>query len=351
VNLIHFRNLSRNKNLGFNREQIVLIPLNESLSKNYQAYKNEIKQNSNIINVSTATNVPTSIGNINPVYWEGQTTDNYRTINWVAVDYDYFDTFEMDIVEGRQFSRDYSTDLQNYIVNEEVAKLMGFESVVGKMFSIWKNEGQIVGVVKNFHSRSLHSEIAPVVFTIDPNWRWSLSTIFVKIKPTNISETLDYLKTAAGKFAPGYPFNHSFLDEQFERQYQGDRQIGTIFKYFSFIAIFISCLGLFGMAAYMVGQRTKEISIRRVLGASKSYIMLLLSKEFLVLILIANIIAWPLVYIVMEKLLDSYAFRTDITIWIFLTTCVLTLLLTLFTISVQIMKAASVNPVESLKYE
>jgi predicted permease len=344
-------NYIRNRNLGFNREHIVIIPFNKSLSKNYQSYKNEIKQNPNIINVTTASNVPTSIGNINPVYWEGQTTANYKTINWVAVDYDYFDTFEMNIIDGRKFSKEYSTDLQNYIVNEEVVKLMGFESVVGKMFSIWQNEGQIIGVVKNFHSRSLHTGIVPIVFTIDPRWRWSLSRIFVKIKPNNIPGTLDYLKSTAVKFASGYPFNYSFLDEHFDRQYQGDRQIGTIFKYFSSIAIFISCLGLFGMAVYMVGQRTKEIGIRRVLGASKSYIMMLLSKEFLALIIIANIIAWPLAYIVTEKLLGSYAFKTDITIWIFISAGVLTLLLTLFTISVQIMKAARANPVEALKYE
>ncbi len=344
-------NFIRNKNLGFNREHIVIIPLNELLGQNYQSYKNEIKQNPNILNVTTASNVPTSIGNINPVYWEGQTKANYKTINWVAVDYDYFDTFEMNIIDGRKFSKEYSTDLQNYIVNEEVAKLMGFESVVGKMFSLWENEGQIIGVVKNFHSRSLHNEVVPVVFTIDPNWRWSLSRIFVKIKPSNISETIDYLQSTATKFASDYPFNYSFLDEHFDRQYQGDRQIGTIFKYFSFIAIFISCLGLFGMAAYMVGQRTKEIGIRRILGASKSYIMILLSKEFFILIMLSNIIAWPLAYLGMGKLLDSYAFKTDITIWIFISAGVLTLLLTLLTISVQITKAARTNPVETLKYE
>jgi len=344
-------NFIRNKNLGFNREHIVIIPLNELLGQNYQSYKNEIKQNPNILNVTTASNVPTSIGNINPVYWEGQTKANYKTINWVAVDYDYFDTFEMNIIDGRKFSKEYSTDLQNYIVNEEVAKLMGFESVVGKMFSLWENEGQIIGVVKNFHSRSLHNEVVPIVFTIDPNWRWSLSRIFVKIKPSNISETVDYLQGTATKFASDYPFNYSFLDEHFDRQYQGDRQIGTIFKYFSFIAIFISCLGLFGMAAYMVGQRTKEIGIRRILGASKSYIMILLSKEFFILIMLSNIIAWPLAYLGMGKLLDSYAFKTDITIWIFISAGVLTLLLTLLTISVQITKAARTNPVETLKYE
>ena len=257
----------------------------------------------------------------------------------------------MTIVDGRKFSRDYSTDLQNYIINEEAVKLMGFESVIGKMFSIWENEGRIIGVVKNFHSNSLHNEIVPIVFTIDPNWRWSLSRVFIKISPDNIPETLDYLKSATVKFVPDYPFDYSFLDEHFDRQYRGDRQIGTIFKYFSIIAIFISCLGLIGLAAYMAGQKTKEIGIRRVFGASKSYIMMLLSKEFLTLIGIANIIAWPIAYIVIEKLLDSYAYKTGISIWIFISAGILTLLLAFFTISLQIMKAARTNPVETLKYE
>lgn len=341
----------RNKNLGFSRNHTVIIPFNAPLKQNYESFKNEIKQNPNIISVTSATNIPTSIGNINPVYWEGQTTENYKTINWVAVDYDYFDTFEMTIVEGRKFSKAYSTDLQNYIVNEEAVKLMGFESAIGKLFSIWQNEGQIIGVVKNFHSRSLHNEIVPVVFTIDPRWNWSLSRIFVKIKPDKIPQTLDYLKTTATRFAPDYPFNYSFLDEHFERQYRGDRQIGSIFKYFSFIAIFISCLGLFGLASFMVGQRTKEIGIRRILGASKSYIMMLLSKEFLVLIIVANLIAWPIAYIVANNLMADYVYRAEITFWIFISAGLLTLLLTFITISLQTIKAARANPVEALRYE
>lgn len=341
----------RNKNLGFSREHVVIIPLNQPLKQNYESFKNEIRQNSNIINVTCATNIPTSVGNMNPVYWEGQTSAQYKTINWVSMDYDYFDTFEMTIVEGRNFSKEFSTDLQNYIVNEEAAKLMDFDSAIGKMFSIWKNEGIIIGVVKNFHSRSLHNEIVPIVFTIDPKWQWSLSRIFVKIKPDDMTETLDYLKSTAAKLSPNYPFDYSFLDEHFDRQYRGDRQIGTIFKYFSFIAIFISCLGLFGLAAFMVDQRTKEIGIRRILGATKTYIMMLVSREFLVLIVIANIIAWPLAYLIMEKLLGSYAYSTDITIWIFIAAGILTLLLTFFTVSAQTLKAASINPVESLRHE
>jgi ABC-type antimicrobial peptide transport system permease subunit len=341
----------RSKNLGFNREHVVIFPLYDSFKQNYESFKNELKQNRDIINVTTASSIPTRIGNINPVYWEGQTSENYRTINFVAVDYDYFDTFEMTMADGRKFFKEFSTDKQNYIVNEELAKLMDFESVIGKMFSIWQNEGQIIGVVKNFHSRSLHSEIAPVVFTCSPDWYWCLSRVFVKINSEKIPETLEYIEKTVAKFAPEYPFTYSFLDEHFEKLYRGDQQIGTIFKYFSIIAIFISCLGLFGLAAFMVGQRTKEIGIRRVLGASKSYIMMILSKEFIVLIVVSNIIAWPLAYLVMNILMESYAYRTDISILIFIGAGFFTLLMTFLTISVQTLKATRANPVDALRYE
>ena len=341
----------RSKNLGFNREHLVVFPLYDSIWQNFESFKSELKRDRHIIHVTTANNIPTRIGNINPVYWEGQSKEDYRTINFVAVEYDYFDTFEMTIAEGRQFSKDFSTDRQNYIVNEALADLMGFDSVIGKMFSIWENEGQIIGVVKNFHSRSLHDEIVPVVFTCSPDWYWSLSRVFVKIKPENISETLTSIENTATKFAPDYPFTYSFLDEHFERLYRGDQQIGTTFKYFSMIAIFISCLGLFGLAAFMVGQRTKEIGIRRVLGASRSYIMMILSREFIILIAVSNIIAWPLAYLVINELMASYAYRAEISVLIFIVASVLTFLLTFLTISMQTVKATRANPVDALRYE
>jgi len=344
-------NFIRTKNLGFNREHVLVIPVNKPLKQNYEAFKNQIKNYAGIKYVTTATNLPTQVGNINPVYWEGKTAEHYKTINWTAVDHDYFDTFEMEFAEGRKFSREFTTDKQNYIVNEAAASMMGFESAVGRMFSLWSNEGKIIGVVKNFHAKSLHSAITPIVFTMDPNWDWSLRNIFIKIKPDNIDETIKNIESAAMKFSPDYLFDYSFLDEHFDRQYRLDKRIGTIFQYFSFIAVFISCLGLFGLAAFMVQQRTKEISIRRVLGASKSYIMMLLSKEFLLLILSANLIAWPASWFVIRKLMESYAYKTDVTIWVFLTAGLAALILTFITISFQTYKAARTNPAETLRYE
>jgi len=344
-------NYIKNKDLGFNRNQVVVIPLNNALKESVAAFKYEVKNHPGVINTTCATNIPTNVGNINPVYWEGQTTEDYQTINWVAVDYDYFETFEMQLAEGRSFSEEYSSDINNYVINEEAAKLMNMDSTVGKMFSIWENEGQIIGVVKNFHSNSLRNEIAPVVFTIDTDWCWRLTYAFVKVKPDNISSTLDLIRNTASGFAPDHPFDYFFLDDHFNRQYRSSRRIGTIFNYFSYIAIFISCLGLFGLTTYMVRQRTKEIGIRKILGASKSYITMLLLKEFLLLILIANIIAWPLAYLVARQLMSSYVYQTGITIWLFLGAGFMVMLLAFLTISFQTFKAASSNPVDSLRYE
>jgi len=341
----------KNKNLGLNKEHVITLSLNESLSGNYSAFKNEILANPNIVHVTNASSIPTSIGSMNPCYWEGQTSADYRSVNWVAVDYDYFETFEMEFLEGRSFSKNFSTDRRSYVINEEAAKLMNFDSVVGKKFSIWSNEGPILGVVKNFHSKSLHSELSPIVFTMDHRWDWSLSNVFIKIKPDNISETIHYLQKTTQKFAPEYPFEYSFMDDHFDQSYKTDQRIGSIFKYFSMIAILISCLGLMGLAAFMIERRTKEIGIRKVMGASKSYLMILVSKEFITLIVISNLIASPLAYILMSKLLNNYAYKTEMSLWLFISTALFTVLLTLITIGLQIIKIIQTDPVKALKYE
>jgi len=256
----------------------------------------------------------------------------------------------MEMAQGRDFSRDFPTDVQNYIVNEEAVKLMGLEDPVGKLFSIWQNEGQIIGVVKNFHSRPLHNTIEPLVLTLAQN-DWGPNYIFLRIGPDNISQTLDNLAKTWKKFAPNYPFDFQFLDEAFEQLYRTDQRTGTIFKYFAILAIFISCLGIFGLASFTAEQRTKEIGIRKVLGASVSGIVSLISKEFVVLLTLANVIAWPLAYFLMKRMLNNYAYRTNITLWIFLTAGVLAYSIALLTVSYQAFKAARTDPARALRYE
>ena len=343
-------NFIRNKELGFNRQHVISLPMNPAVRESYEAFKNEALNHHSIIHVTSAQSRPTQVGNINPVYWEGKGPEQYEVIKFISCDHDYIKTFEMEMAQGRDFSRDFPTDMQNYIVNEEVVKLMGFDEPVDKLFSIWQNEGQIIGVVKNFHSRPLHNEIEPLVLTLAQN-NWGPNYIFLRIGPENISQTLNNLAKTWKKFAPNYPFDFQFLDEAFEQQYSADQRTGTIFKYFAILAILISCLGIFGLAAFTAEQRTKEIGIRKVLGSSISGIVTLISKEFVILLTVANVIAWPVAYFLMNRMLDNYAYRTNITLWIFLIAGALAYTIALLTVSFQAFKAARTDPAHALRYE
>jgi putative ABC transport system permease protein len=343
-------NYIRKKDLGFNRQHIISLPMNPALQENFESFKNEALSHHSVIHVTSASNMPTRVGNINPVYWEGRGPEQYETMRFIACDYDYIKTFEMEIVQGRDFSRDYPTDNQNYIVNEEAAKFIGFENPVGKLFSIWQNEGQIIGVVKNFHSRPLHNTIEPLVLTLAQQ-NWGPNYVFLKIGPENISQTIADVEKTWKKFAPHFPFDFLFLDDAFEQLYRTDQRTGTIFRYFAILAIFISCLGIFGLAAFMVEQRTKEIGIRKVLGASISGVISLISREFVILLTAANLIAWPIAYFLMKRMLNNYAYRTNITLWIFLVAGVLAFTIALLTVSYQAFKAARTDPARALRYE
>jgi putative ABC transport system permease protein len=342
-------NYIRNKDLGFNRQQVLSLPMNDALRNNLESFKNETRRLSSVSHVTSATSRPTRVGNINPVYWEGRGPDQYKTFKFVGMDFDYIKTFEMEIVDGRDFNREFQTDSQNYIVNEEAVKFMKLENPVGKMFSLWEREGQILGVVKNFHSRSLHNEFEPLVLVLTRNWPHNF--VFLRIRPENASQTLKDLEGIWKKFAPNYPFNYSFLDEDFEALYQTDKRTGILFRYFTILAIFISCLGIFGLAAFTAEQRTKEIGVRKVLGASISNIIGLISREFLILLTLANVIAWPAAYVLMDKMLRNYAYRTDMSFWIFLLAGVLAYSVALITVSYQAIKAARTDPVNALRYE
>jgi len=339
----------RNRDLGFSREQVLSLYMSRPIRPSYPTLKEEFLQHSLVLQVTAATNLPTQVGNINPVYWEGRGPEQYETWNFVSTDFDYVKTFEMKIVQGRDFSKEYETDRQNYIVNEEGAKRMGFENPIGKLFSIWQNEGQIIGVVKNFHMTSLHNEIQPVVIT--PSGNWAPSILFIKVRPENIQATIKDLEKSWKKFAPNFPFEFQFLDESFEAQYRTDQRTGSLFKTFAFLAIFISCLGIFGLASFMAERRTKEIGVRKILGASIPNIMGLISKEFMILLTAANVIAWPAAFFLVKSMLNRYAYRTNIGLWVFLVAGVLAYTIAILTVSFQSFKAARIDPAHALRYE
>ena len=336
-------------NLGYNRHHVVSMAMNRVIRSNYQALKDELLRDPSVVNVTAATGRPTYVGNINPFWWEGRNPGQYETMNFIATDHDYIKTFEMEIAAGRDFSREFKTDTENYIVNEAAVRMMGFKDPVGKRFSIWDNVGVIIGVVKDFHNRPLSEAITPTAITLLPNW--APSVMFVRVRPENIARTMDRIEATWKRLVPGQPFEPVFLDQTFDDLYRSDRRMGVLFRDFAGLAIFISCLGIFGLAAFTAEQRTKEIGVRKVLGASVGGIISLLSREFVVLVTIANVIAWPAGYFLTNRLLRNYAYRTDVPIWVFIGAGVLAYLVALLTVSYQAVKAARTEPINALRYE
>jgi putative ABC transport system permease protein len=254
---------------------------------------------------------------------------------------------------GRNFSKEYSTDdTTAFIINESAASMIGWKSsqdAIGKQFRYGDRKGQVIGVVKDFNFESMHQTIVPMVFFIPKNGNYNY--ISVKISGTDIPQSLATLEKTWNKFLPERPFEYTFLDENFGKLYEKEQKQSHLFTTFSVLAILIGCLGLFGLASFTAVQRTKEIGIRKVLGASVSGIVALLSKEFLKLVVIANLIAWPVAWLAMSKWLEDFAYRINISAGTFLMAALLAIVIALLTVSYQSIKAAMVNPVKSLRSE
>ncbi len=342
--------------LGLDREFVLTLPNNLDLNKNFESYKSALLEISHIENVTASAALPTDVGNYIEVNWEGHLEQDQVAMAYTMVDYDFFRTFDMKLVQGRAFSREYATDeAQACIINETAADLMGLESPVGKQvyfdhpaFEEPFKHVRIIGVVNDFHFRSLHESIGPFIFRVYRPWH---SFVYLRIKPQNLNNTIGDIRKITEKFAPEYPFNYWFLDDSYDRLYQSELRTGKIFDAFASLAILISCLGLLGLASYTVEQRTKEIGVRKVLGASVTRILIMLSKEFTKWVLLANIIAWPLAWIAMNSWLENFAYRMEIGWWIFALAGGIALVIALITVSTKAVKAALANPVDALRYE
>jgi putative ABC transport system permease protein len=351
--LIISRQLSymRNIDLGFNQEHIIHLSIHGQLHDKYESIRERFLQNPDVLHVTASMALPTNIqSSPGTPMWEGRPPDAKMEIKADFVDYDYIETFEIPLVEGRSFSREYSTDLEtSFMVNEEAVRRMGLEKpVVGKRFGFWNIDGQIIGVMKDAHFQTLHHKIEPLVFKMFPGW---LRRMYVKFRSENVAATLSSLEKAWGGMNLGYPFEYRFLDEDFHSLYESEATLGKIFQSFAALAVFISCLGLFSLASFIAEQRTKEIGIRKVLGSSIADIVGLLNQEFLKCIAAANLIAWPIAYLAMKAWLQKFAYRADIEIWIFLLSGAVGLIVALLTVSLQTLRAARANPVDSLKHE
>lgn len=356
--LVIFKQLGyiQNRNLGFQKDHVIYIPLRGEGAKQHEAFKAELLQDPRILHASAASELPTLIGKIHTGYeWEGKDPDKEARLTEVLVDHDFIQTMNMEMALGRDFSRDYTTDASGaFILNETALKTLEIEMPLGKRFAApvhsGMREGTIVGVVRDFHFRPLHDEIPPLVMFI-ASQQSNYLCIRLNTEVSDLPGVLGYTENVWKKFAPNLPFKYGFLDETYERAYRSEQKTGNILGYFTALAIFISCLGLFGLTAQMTELRTKEIGIRKVLGATVPGVTLFLSKDFLKWVVFANLIAWPTAYIAMNKWLQNFAYRTSIGIDILILAALMAFVIALVTVSFQSIRAALTNPVDSLRYE
>ena len=344
-------NFVKNTNLGFDKNQVVVMKNIEPDAVKSETFKNKLLQNPNITAVSCSANLPGKGVGSNYLYTEEGDTLH---LNMFFADYDFQKTLQLEMADGRFFSHKFGTDTAGIILNEHAVKAHNIQNPLGKRITFHYGRPipvKVIGIVKDFHYRSLHSKMSSlgIVFGIDKGW--GTNFISARLNTKDIRGTIQYIKESWNKVNPSLPFDYSFLDDEYASLYANEQRMSQIAIIFCFLAIVVSCLGLFGLASFMAERRTKEIGIRKVLGSSISSVVMLLSKEFIKWILVANIIAWPLAYFIMNKWLKNFAYHTDLSISIFMLSGFIVLAIALLTVSYQSIKAATANPIKALKYE
>jgi putative ABC transport system permease protein len=346
----------KNADLGFNSEDLILVSANNDIRKNWLEVKNSLLKNPHILSATASKRAPSGRLMDAPgfsVEINGEIIKSNFHMPHNRVEHDFFKTYGMKIVAGRDFSVKFPTDASEaYIINETGARRLGFqdpkEAVGIPITAIGHSRGKIIGVVADFNYESLHNRIVPMITYIKPS---QMNTVSVRVAKGNVKETINHLQKVWDRFNPGYSINYSYLDDRLQALYKNESRMMEMFSYFSILAILVACLGLFGLSSFTTEQRTKEIGIRKVLGASVTHIIFLLSRNFTKWVLVANIIACPLAYFAMRTWLGNFAYKISIGWTIFVISAIVTLLISLLTVSYQAVKSALSNPVEALKYE
>ena len=343
----------RQQNLGFEKEQMLTLTVRgrSDLPQRYEEIKTALSQHSSVLGATFSHSVPGRALS-NNLIGDQQNPDNRVQMNLLFVDHDFLETFDIELLAGRGFSREITTDVNSKVAlfNEAAVKAFGWanpDSALGKQFTGFTGP-QGVGVVKDFHFKSLHEEVAPLMILLRPQ---NFQYLSLKISSGDPSELLGFLERKWREVLPDTPFEYFFVDEDYDKQYRAEQRLGEIFNAFAVLAIFIGCLGLFGLASYAAEQRTKEIGVRKGLGAGVPGLILLLSKEFAWLVGVALAVAVPICYFAIDSWLQNFAFRNEISWWIFAVAGGLALAIALLTVSSQAIKAALTNPVESLRCE
>ncbi|HEU4633540.1 MAG TPA: FtsX-like permease family protein, partial [Flavisolibacter sp.] len=341
-------NFIKNKNVGYNKENLLWFPNNIAAGKN-EAAISEFEKVPGVINVARATSTFTTNNNRGgDVKWPGKKEGEDIFFSYITGDYNIIQTMGIDMKEGRPFSKNFATDTSAFILNEEAAKQMGLEDPVGQTIETYGGRGTIIGVAKDFHIESMHTAVAPIIIECRPDWTW---LYYVRIDGNNVQKTIKGLADVYKQMAPGYLLDFTFQDKQYEQLYRSEQQVGTLVNWFAFFAIFISCLGLLGLTIFSVERRTKEIGIRKILGASVADIVTLVSKQFLALVLLSITLAIAPAWYFMNNWLQDYAYRIDMGWWTVAIAAGISLVVAFLTISAQAVKAALTNPVKNLRTE
>ena len=342
----------QSKNLGYNRDNVIQFDKEGAVAQNTQTFLQQLKQVEGVANASAISQSAVQSGNSNAstygIEWPGKTDKDLIDFVVRNVDYDMIETLGIHVKEGRSFSKQFGADSTKLIFNEAAIKVMGLKNPVGTKVKMWLQDMEIIGIVNDFHISSLHEAIAPMVFRYDPS---RTTMIMAKIEAGKEKETISRLESFYKKYNPGYVFDFKFLDNAYQAQYVSEQRISNLSTYFAGLAILISCLGLFGLAAFNAEVRTKEIGIRKVLGASVTSMIYMLSKDFFKLVMIAVLVAFPLAWWAMKSWLNDFAYKIDIGAAVFVIAFTAVLVLTILTVSFQAIKAALANPVKSLRTE
>jgi putative ABC transport system permease protein len=362
--LIVFRqvNYLHTKDLGFNRDQILFFPMRgDNMGKNYESFKNQLLQSPGISNVSIGYGFPGDIFATDDIIVPHGGEQKTYPATQLMVDHDYIKTLNLKMAAGRDFSKEIQTDKDHaFIINETAVKELGYETpekAIGQplLWKVWESKmpdslkkGQIIGVVKDFHYKSLYDKVNTTVLQIYPPAYWKVA---VKMRAAGIANSISYVKNVWAKFSPEYPIEYKFMDDNFDQMYRSEDKLKTLLFVFTGIAIFVGCLGLFGLAAYSAERRRKEIGNRKVLGASVNGLILLLSRDFVKLVIISLLIASPVAWYFMNQWLQDFAYRVSIGWWVFALTGSIVIAIALITVAFQAIKASIANPVKCLRTE
>jgi putative ABC transport system permease protein len=347
----------QNASLGFDKDHILTLRYNNALDKTFESFRSALQQDPHVLEVTRSSRIPSG-RLLDEQGAQSEAGDSLRPVNadikYVAVDHQFIKTYGIPIVAGRDFSRDYATDSTGYVLNVAATKVLGIKSpqeMVGRNFAYGGVKGKVVGIMGNFNFEDMHQSILPLIFIIPPGNQTPFGRISVKLAGANLNATMEHVQKVWKRYLPEVPYESTFLDDRFQQLYNTEQQQGSLFTTFAGIAIFIACLGLLGLSAFAISQRIKEIGVRKVLGASTGSIVTLLSTDFLKLVAIASLIAFPIGYFTMHSWLADFAYRISIQWWVFIAAGVLAAAVALFTIGFQAVRAALANPVKALRSE